>query len=63
MFAENAKKVLLSWHLLFESQQWKYQTNVWSLFEFNNKGTRQWRRSDAFIDNFEHILHVILVFQ
>ena len=23
---------------------------------------RQWRRSGVFIDNFEHILHIVLVF-
>ena len=27
----------LSWHLLFQSQQWKHQNNVWNLCKINNK--------------------------
>ena len=33
---------------------------VRNMFEANNKDT--WRRSGVFIDNFEHISHLLLVF-
>ena len=34
------------------------------MFKFNNKTPerRQWRHSDVFIVNFEHILHLVLLF-
>ena len=34
------------------------------MFKVNNKDTerRHWRRSGVFIVNFEHILHLVLVF-
>ena len=36
------------------------------LLKVNNRNIRtstsQWRRSDIFIDNFEHISHLVLVF-
>ena len=34
------------------------------MFKVNNKDTerRHWRRSDVFIVNFEHILHLVLAF-
>ena len=35
---------------------------VRNMFEANNKDTwRPWRRSGVFIDNFEHISHLLLV--
>ena len=50
--------------LLIQCEQWKYQNNVWNLFIESNKNTklRHWRRSGAFIVNFELISQVILVF-
>ena len=27
------------WHLLFQSQQWKQQNNVWNLFKVSHKNT------------------------
>ena len=36
---------------------------MWNMFKVNNKDTRRhWRRSGLFIVNFEHILHLVLVF-
>ena len=35
--------------------------NVWNMFRVNNKNT-SWRRSDVLIVNFEHILHLFLMF-
>ena len=47
-------------HLLVQSQQWKHQSNVWSLFNFNNKDTRT--TSMTYLINFEQISHIVLVF-
>ena len=44
-----------SLRLPVESQQWKRQNNVWEL-KVNNR--HQQDVSDAFIVNFEHILHI-----
>ena len=33
-------QVLLSQHLLVQSQEWKDQKNLWKLFKVDNKGTR-----------------------
>ena len=43
-----------SWHLIAQSQQQKYQNNVWNLLKFS--------RSVVFIVNFEQISHIFLMF-
>ena len=53
---------LLGRHLLFQSQLLKRQQNVCNLFKVNNKDTIQWRRSDVFIINSEHISQIVLAF-
>ena len=55
---------LLNRRLLVQSQQWKYQDNVWNLFKVNIKDTkwRHWRRSSVFIANFKQISHIDLKF-
>ena len=53
---------LLGRHLLFQSQLLKHQQNLCNLFKVNNKDTSQWRRSDVFIINSEHISHIVLAF-
>ena len=30
------EQLTLIWHLLFQSEQWKPQNNVWNMFKFNN---------------------------
>ena len=42
------------WHLIAQSQQQKYQKNVWNLLKFS--------RSVVFIVNFEQISHIFLMF-
>ena len=44
-----------SWHLLIQSQQYKYQNNVWILFKTNTKDI-------VFIVNFEQLSFIVLVF-
>ena len=44
-----------SWYLLIQSQQYKYQNNVWILFKTNTKDI-------VFIVNFEQISFIVLVF-
>ena len=39
-FLFRQSKNIPSWYLLAQSQQWKYQNNVWNLFKVNNKDTR-----------------------
>ena len=38
--AKNSDRLFPSRYLLVQSQQWKYQNNVWNLFKVNNKETR-----------------------
>ena len=39
----NAPQVSYCHHLPVQSQQWKYQNNVWNLFKVNNNETKQCR--------------------
>ena len=66
-------------HLLINSQQWKQQDNVWNILKVKNKETRTtltskfqlltyqpgmlFLISGVFIVNFEHILHILQIFQ
>ena len=45
--------IIPNWHLLFQSQEWKHQNNVWNLFKVRNKDRRLWRQPSVFIFNFE----------
>ena len=51
-----------SGHLFVQSQQWKYQTNVWNLFKINNEGTRTRSMISFWCLYFEQISHIGLVF-
>ena len=58
---------LATWHLIVKSQQWKHQNNMWNLLKVlkvNNKNTRftSMTSSVVFINNFEQISHISLVF-
>ena len=60
IFREYLTKVICntisSRHLLAQSQLWKYQSNVWSLFEVNNKKIPEqhwWRHYDVFVISLE----------
>ena len=53
-------EIYSSWYLLVHTQQWKQRNNVWNKFKVNNKDIRT--TSGVFIANFEHILHIALVF-
>ena len=46
---------MTSWHLLVQSQQWKYKNHVWNLINFKNKIPE---RRSVFIVNFEQTSHI-----
>ena len=53
-------------HLFVQRQYQQYKEKVRNIFKVNTKDIRttplMWRRSAVFIYNFEHILHLFLVF-
>ena len=60
------------WYLLLQIQQQKHKNKIWNMFKVNNRhrndiidcvmSSRLGRLSGIFIDNFEHILHRVLMF-
>ena len=50
-------------HLLVQSQQRKYQSNMWNMFDVNSKSPeqRQWGRSGVLIVNLQQISHIFPV--
>ena len=49
-----AKAAVQTEHLRVQSQQWKQQNNVWNRFIIVS--------FSFFVVNFEHIMHIVLVF-